>query len=425
MPSAFTRAEQVMFDRMVEGFDDGLVIAKAAEIDNTLMSGEEAERSGDRFWVPQPLISASFDGFDQTANFGDGTEMSVPVSIGYHKSVPLKLTAKNLRNERFLENKGRSAKQKLASDVNYALFNTVALQGSIFVKRTVAPTGFDDVALADAAMTEVGVPTGDRFYFASPRTANAMAGNLASRQTFSGDVKDAYERARLGVDIAGFDVYKNDQSIRLTAAAAVTVTVNGANQYWTPKATSTAGTGEISNVDNRYQNLTVAVTSGTIKVGDAFTIAGVNSVHMITKQDTGQLQTFRVIGIVSGAGGSGVIQIAPAIVSNGGGTRPELEYKNVTAAPANGAAIVWLNTVAADMNPFFKKESLLLVPGSFVVDPEDGWQTMRATTDLGVAITYTRQGEINDLSVKARWDVDFGASLLNTQLAGVEMFNQT
>jgi hypothetical protein len=42
---------------------------------------------------------------------------------------------------------------------------------------------------------------------------------------------------------------------------------------------------------------------------------------------------------------------------------------------------------------------------------------MRATTDLGVAITYTRQGEINDLSVKARWDVDFGTALTNPQMA--------
>lgn len=425
MPSAFTRQEQVMFDNMVAGFDDALVIAKAATIDNTLNAGESAERSGDRFWVPQPLISTSFDGFDQTANFGDGTELSVPVSIGYHKSVPIKLTAKNLRNERYLTNKGKSAKQKLASDVNLALYNTVALQGALFVKRTVAPTGFDDVALADALMTEIGVPMDDRFYFASPRTANAMAGNLAARQTFSGDVKDAYARARLGVDIAGFDVYKNDQSIRLAAAAGVTVTVNGANQRFVPKATSTAGTGEISNVDNRYSNLIIAVTSGTVKVGDAFTIAGVNSVHGITKQDTGQLQTFRIIAIVSGAGGSGTITVAPAIISaDSSPTRPELEYKNVTTVPANGAAITFLNTTSADMNPFFKREALLLVPGSFVVDPEDGWQVMKAKTDLGVAITYVRQGEINDISVKARWDIDFGTSLLNPLMAGVEMFNQ-
>jgi hypothetical protein len=343
------------------------------------------------------------------------------VSIGYHKVVPQKFSSKELRVESSLRNRGVAAKQKLQSDVNLALYNTVALQGSVFVKRTGSPTGFDDISLADAALTETGVPMGDRVYVAAPRVANAMAGNLASRATDNSRDKNAYANALINTDVAGFEVLKNDQSIRLAAASGGSTTVNGASQYLEPKATSTAGTGEVSNVDNRYSNLTItATTYANIKVGDAFTIAGVNSVNMITKQDTGQLQTFRVVGKPS----AGVIQIAPAIISNGGSTRAGAEYQNVSATPANGAAITWLNTTTAELNPFFVRGSLLLVPGSYAVDPEDGWQVMRARTDLGIGITYTRQGEINDLSVKARWELDFGTSLLNPQFAGVEMFGQ-
>jgi hypothetical protein len=423
MASAFSREEKIAFDSVIEGFDDLLVISKAAQIDNALNAGN-TDQQGDRVWLPVPLISSSFDGFDQSANFMDATELVVPATLGYHKSVPLKLTSKNLRNARYMSNKAQSAKQKLASDVNLALFNTAALQGTIVSKRTTSAAGYDDVSLCDAAMTEVGIPADGRYYFASPRTANLMAGDLAKRSTFSGEVQNAYERAQVGIDIAGFDVYKNDHTVRLAAAAGTTVTVNGANQYYTPKATSTASSGEVSNVDNRYQNLTVAVVSGSIAVGDCFTIAGVNSVNMITKQDTGQPQTFRVTAIVSGAGGSGVIQISPPIISNGGGTNAEKEYQNCSATPANGAAITWLNTAAADLNTFFKKEALVLLPGSFVVDPEDGWQVMRATTDMGIAITYARQGAINDLSVKARWDLDFGTCLTNPRMAGIQLFNQ-
>jgi hypothetical protein len=89
------------------------------------------------------------------------------------------------------------------------------------------------------------------------------------------------------------------------------------------------------------------VTTSTVKVGDAFTIAGVNSVHHISKQDTGQLKTFRITRIVTGAGGTGTVEIEPPIISAGGGTRAEAEYKNVSATPANGAAITFLNTVTA------------------------------------------------------------------------------
>lgn len=422
MANAFTKQEQVMFDDVIEGFDDMLVVGKAAELYNNGLSDQQEQRAGDQFWIPAPMISTSFDGFDQSSNFGDTTELSVPVSIGYHKSVPIKYSAKELRNSMSLERKGKAAKQKLASDVNLALFNTVALQGGVFSKRASAATGYDDVADLDSRLARVGVMPGDRYAFYAPSVMNAMAGNLASRSEDSARSRSAYENAVIRHDVAGFKVMKNDQEILLAAATGGSTTVNGANQYTVPKATSTAGTGESANVDNRYTDLAItATTYANVKVGDAFTIAGVNSVHMITKQDTGQLQTFRVVGKPS----AGVVRIYPAIISGTGGTRPELEYKNCTAAPANGAAITWLNTVSGPVNPFFKKESLLLLPGSFSVDAGDGWSVMSATTSLGINITYVRQGEINDISVKARWDLDFGTALVNPQLAGAQMFSQT
>lgn len=419
MPSSFTKQEQVMFDDLIEGFDDLLVTAKLAT-KYDVPSPAEMVRARDQFWIPAPMIGSTFDGFDQTSNFGDLTETQIPVSIGYHKVDPRKFSAKDMRNQQALTAWGKAAKQKLASDINFALAQTVSLQGSIVIKRTVAPTGFDDVALADAAMTEVGITTADRKMLLAPRVYNAMAGDLAKRATNANRDLTAYSRAMIG-DIAGFDTFKNDVPITLAAAGGGATTVNGANQYYTPKATVTDSLGVDVNVDNRYSDLVItAATYANIKAGDAFTIAGVNSVHMITKQDTGQLQTFRVIGKPA----ANTIRIAPALISGGGGTRAEAEYKNVTATPANGAALTWLNTVAAPTNPFWVKDSLLLLPGSYSVDPEDGWQVMRATTDAGIAVTYTRQGEINDLSVKARFEVDFGTALTAPQMAGVELFNQ-
>lgn len=420
MANAFNRETRIMFDNMVEGFDDLLVVGKLARKFRPA-SDTEMQRLGDQMWLNVPNIAASYDGFDQTSNFGDLTEMAVPITVGFHKSANGRMSAKDLRDPLQLANYAKAAKQKLASDINLALYNTVALQGSQVIKRTTAPTGFDDVAMADAQMTEQGIPLADRKFLLSPRSYNGMASNLAKPQTSGlAQTMNAFQKAYLG-DVAGFSTYKNDQSQRLAAAAGGVTTVNGANQYWVPKATSTAATGEIANVDNRYSTLAVtAAAYANIKAGDAFTIAGVNAVHMITKQDTGQLQTFRVIGKPS----AGVLLVAPAIISGGGATKGELEYKNVTATPANGAALTWLNTTTAELNPFWQGDNLLLIPGSFAVDPEDGWRVLRATTELGIAITYVERGDINDLSVKYRWDIDFGTSLIQPQMAGVELFNQ-
>lgn len=419
MATSFTKQEQVMFDHVVEGFDDLLVIGKAAEVYQPLTEQEQVN-ANDKFWLPAPMIGASYDGFDQSANFDGLTQLNVPASVGYHKSVPKTLSSKNLRNTFAMEQFGKAAKQKLASDVNIALFNTVALYGSVFSKRTAAATGYDDVADLDARLTRIGVPADGRMAFYSPTNMNAMAGNLAGRSEATERSKNAYERALVRSDIAGFEVYKNDQELRLAAAGGGVTTVNGANQRTVPAATVTSA-GVTENKDNRYTDLVItATTYANVKIGDAFTIAGVNEIHLITKQDTGNLKTFRVIDKPA----ANTIRIWPAIIDAAEGSIGSKEYANVSATPANGAAITWLNTTAAPMNPFFRKESLILIPGSFAVNAEDGWQVMHAQTDLGIGITYVRQGAIGDLSVKARWDIDFGTALLNPEMAGCQMFGQ-
>lgn len=420
MATSFTKQEQVMFDHVISGFDDSLVISKGAELYNPLTS-QEAVNARDKFWLPAPMIGASYDGFDQSANFDGLTQLNVPASIGYHKSIPKLLSSKDLRNTFAMEQFGKAAKQKLASDINLAVFNTAALYGSVVSKRTVAPTGYDDVADLDNRLTRIGVQQDGRMAFYAPSAMNAIAGNLAGRSENTERSKTAYERAMIRSDVAGFEVFKNDQEILLAAASGGTTTVNGANQRTVPSATVTSA-GITENKDNRYTDLVItAATYANIKVGDAFTIAGVNEVHLVTKQNTGQLKTFRVVDKPA----ANTIRIYPAIIDAAEGSIGSKEYANVSATPANGASITWLNTANAALNPFFRRESLILIPGSFTVSQEDGWSVMQAQTDLGIAITYTRQGSINDLSCKVRWDIDFGTALLNPEMAGVQLFNQT
>lgn len=420
MATSYTKQEQVMFDNVIKGFDDLLVIAKGAELYNPL-TPQEAVNAFDKFWMPAPMIGASYDGFDQSSNFDGLTQLNVPATIGYHKSIPKTLSSKNLRNTYAMDQFGKAAKQKLASDVNLALFNTAALYGSVVSKRTGAATGYDDVADLDNRFTRIGVPQDNRMAFYAPSAMNAMAGNLAGRSEATERSKNAYEKAMIRSDIAGFEVFKNDQEILLAAASGGATTVNGANQRTVPAATVTSA-GITENKDNRYTDLVItATTYANIKVGDAFTIAGVNEVHMITKQNTGQLKTFRVVDKPA----ANTIRIYPAIIDAAEGSIGSKEYANVSAAPANGANITWLNTANAALNPFFRREALVLIPGSFTVSNGDGWSVMQAQTDLGIGITYTRQGSINDLSCKVRWDIDFGTALLNPEMAGVQLFNQT
>lgn len=430
MANAFSKQETAMFDDVLAQFQDAMVMSKNVTVNSSEGDPQLVERSqGGAIWRPMPYIATVYDGIDQTSNFKDYTQLMVPATIGFQKSVPVPMSATDARDLDYqLKNVAKAAVQGLGSAVNAAVLNVAATQGSLCVKRSVAATGYDDLALCDAVMNETGVPMGDRVMALNTRDYNAMAGNLATRQTFEGDVSKAYRDAFIGSGIAGFDLFKMDTGYRLgLAVPGAGVTINGANQRYIPKATSTASSGEISNVDNRVQTLSITVgAGGALKAGDKFTLPLVNSVHPVTKADTGQLKTFTIKAILTGNGtaGANTIQISPPIIAaDSSPTAAETQYKNVTVTPANGATLTFLNTATAGVNPFWHKSSIELIPSMPGKNP-GGLEFMRASTDQGLTIQMTRQGSVNDLSGKYRWDCWFGVVNLNPEMNGIEIFNQ-
>mgnify|MGYP007071587409 CR=1 FL=1 len=421
MANEFSKEERVAFEDILEGFNDALVMSKNVAVfatDQSMM-----ERTGDVIWRPQPYIAQSFDGMDQSPNFRDKTQLSVPATIGHSRSVPWLMDAKELRDALQESRLGDAAKQKLASDINVAVLNVASLQGSLVVPRAVAATGFDDVALCEAIMNEQGVPDYDRFLALSTRDYNGMAGDLASRETMTGKPTTAYERAYVG-RVASFDTFKLDYARRIAAAAggaAITITTlaAGGNVY-VPRATATATTGERSNVDNRFQNVVVSSTASVV-AGDAFTIATVEAVHHITKQSTGQLKTFRVVSIVDATH----MIITPPLITGQGGTDAELEYQNcVVNTPAANSAIVWLNIDAAPANPFWQKDAIEILPGRYAVDPGAGVKVMRGTTDQGIEIVLQKQYDIKTMKYLYRLDTLFGVVNKQPEMSGILLFNQ-
>lgn len=427
MANAFSKEERVAFEDVLEGFNDALVMS--ALVNKYDLGDQEAERGSDVIWRPRPYISQSYTGLDQTGNFGDSVQLSVPSQIGTVQSANFTLNAQELRDGLQESRRTKSSYQKLASDINVALMNTAANEGTAVVAIATAATGYDDVALADAMFNERGIGMDDRVMALSSRDYNGMAGNLAERQTMNDKPTRAYEKSYVG-EVAGFETHKLDYANSLTAAAGVTVTINAAaaaDRHYTPVATQASGNGfNQTNIDNRYMNLTIGVVSGTVKVGDCFTIAGVNSVHNITKQDTGQPMTFRIHEIVSGGGGAGVVKISPPIITDDVTTTAgDVQYKNCSVTPANGAALTFLNIANASVNPFWHKDAIELLPSRLMVPDDSGLAVMSGTTDQGVSLLMTRQGSIDDLKVKYRFDTFFGTVCTCPEQAGIVLFGQT
>ena len=419
--NSFNKEERVAFEKLLEGFEDALVMSKAVSIfrsEETMM-----ERTGDTIWRPMPYIMPSHDGRDQTGNFLPNTQRSVPSSIGYEKSCTFTLSATELRDASQEGRLSSGGQRRLASDINVAVATVARDQGTIIVTKSSAAALYDDIAKAEAAFNRVGIPRDDRFGFLSTFDYNGLAAALAGKADMGAAMsRDAWRNSSVG-RTAGFDLRKLDYALQLPAAAGgagLTVDTRAtASNYYTPVATKISS-GAQSNVDNRYQTITISSTTSVV-AGDAFTIAGVEEAHHETKLATGELKTFRVIEVPS----STTLVISPPIISNQGATRAEEQYQNVVVTTSATAAIVFLNTVKKNFNPIWHRDAIELMPSRYVIPKNSGVGFMRSSTAQGIEVTMTKWFDIKTYETFYRMDVRFGVTMVQPEMAGGLLFSQT
>lgn len=417
----FIKDIQVQFDNVLEGFQDALVASRNISIygtDGTLM-----ERSNDTVWRPAPYISVGQDRVVGSAVTAKGkVQLSVPATIGYQPNDTFEMDALQMRDALQEGSLGMASKDYLAARINSDVLAVATTQGTLVVPIATAAGSYDNIALCETMMNEQGIPAAERYMMLNTRDYNGMAGNLASRQTMAGKPTDAYEKSYVG-PVADFETFKLDSGRRIAAKGGAGITIDtraSATNYYVPVAKRTAATGEFSNVDNRWQRVTVSSTTG-VAAGDAFTIANVNAMHHINKTDTGQLKTYRVISVDSGT----TMTIAPPIISNQGATDVEEAYQNckVTATSAT-AAITFLNTTASGYNVFWRKPAIELLPGRYAVPSNQGANVLRATTDNGIEVVMTQKFDPDTFKTKFTFDCRYGIVMTDPEQCGILLFNQ-
>jgi len=213
------------------------------------------------------------------------------------------------------------------------------------------------------------------------RTVASLAGLFnpgakISRQTETGEM----------VSLLGFDWY-SDQTVisHVTAGYTAGFTVNGAGQ-----------TG--------LTLLTSAITGG-LAVGDIITIAGVNAVNRITKQDSG-LPSQHVVTVAAPTGSTS-ITIYPAIIGpnlDGG----QVQYQTVTATPANGAVITVVTNTASSYrkNFVYAPEAVTMVSADLEL-PDGVHEKAREAFD-GISMRMISAYDVKSDQFITRLDVLYG-----------------
>lgn len=246
---------------------------------------------------------------------------------------------------------------------------------------------FSVIDVIYAQMVELAMPTdGNLSLLLSPRDGSALK---ASNQNAFNPIlnEDISFNSKLG-RYSVFNVYQTPASIIHQAGSGAgapvvsVVPVSG--------ATSISFSGLTPSATNVYRD------GDTISFGTFQTAGAVESVNRVSRESTGQLMTFAVVGDVNAdVAGNATVNIFPAIVSDFTNNRRNVNQNIPLNSPVNllGAGLRYRISYATTARGL----SLVMPPMVKVPAPEVG---VAMDKDSGISLRYVRTYDgINDLSL--------------------------
>jgi hypothetical protein len=339
-----------------------------------------------------------------TLNVEDQTETYVPLTITNQFGVDVQFSSQELTlnlqdfTERVLHPNMATVANKVDRDglLLYAVVpNLVGTPGT-------TPANLNAVMLVRQRLLEQAAPDNDELYLMLGPDANT--GLVAGNSTLfnpQGPLSQQYNEGIMA-NIAGLNLAV-DQNVAVQTVGPLggAPVVNGAGQ------------GQISGWAysmNLITNTWTAAAAPRLNQGDVFTLAGVFWVNPQTRQSTGKLAQFVAQSNVSSdAAGNATIPIVPAIISAG-------QYQNVTASPANGAALTVVGTASTGypQNLGFHKSFATLATVDMVLPR--GVDMAERKVYKGMSLRIVRAFDINNDRFPARSDILYGYKAIYPEL---------
>lgn len=348
-----------------------------------------------------------------TVDVVDLVSRSTTMTLNYRKHVAWQLSSEEMTYniDKYSEKYIMPAMQALANYVDLTCLgqyknipNQVGTPGT-------TPSNFFTIGQAAARLTEEAAPMDNRTCVLNPQATLKIADNI----------KGVFHREMVGTAI--------QRAMLPQIAGMQTLESNNVNTH--TNGTWAGGTvyvdGAASNGDNTLgldQN--GAGSALTVKDGDYFTIANVNSVNPISGQSTGQARGFVADGDQTFAdAGGGDYQLAAATVLPG--TSPYglydstanetyLPYQNVDTLPANNALVTVAGSSGQQypVNMAYHKDCIALAMVPLEIPLSSVWSA-RETMD-GVSVRIVRYFDgANDIEV-IRFDILFAVEVINPML---------
>ncbi len=348
----------------------------------------------------------------KTVAIQDATEGKISLTVDKQKNIAFEFSSSDLslNIKELSERKIKPAMVQLANqidsdiaDLYYKVPSWVGTPGQTI-------NSFADFALGPQRLDEFAVPQDDRCFAMTPGDHWGLAGN-ATGLLNGAIVGDAYKRGALG-EIGGVDTYMS-QNIKTHTCG------TRAGSTLVDQALTTSTTAYSDVQDSFQQTVHIDGLSGatqTVKAGDVFTIADVNAVNPVTKEDLGYLRQFTVLEDATAASNEVDLVVSPPLIWTGA---HQTVAVTTGVTDLNNKAVTFLGTASTGykQNMVFHKNAFALVTVP-MVRPQGvpsnmvGRQTYKGTS---VRVVPFYDGT-NDTS-KWRLDVLYGVQAVDPRLA--------
>jgi hypothetical protein len=360
-------------------FEDNLAFCKSiGKADESDFNGKNGFKAGDTINVNLPMRSIPTGSFDQTSTIQDVTETTAPLILDIISSQAFEVNTTEFATEIGLQNVMNRIIKPAAVSMAHDFENKVLAQATDAIFNSFGDAGsnvFDaDVILgARQKLNENLCPknSDERFFLynsrAGRKAVNARKGQFQSASEIAKQYKEGY----MGMS-DGFNWLESEMTQTHTNGNDVAFEVS--------TTVSTEGASQIV-----VEGLTT--TTGTVKKGTVFTVAGVYAVNPQTRTaytgDEG-LQQF-VVTADATANGSGIatLSVSPAMYTTG-------SLQNISKFPEDGDVITPVGAAdgAYNQNLAFHKNSFRLATVPLIMPKNAEFAAQHTYKGMTFSVVY-------------------------------------
>lgn len=412
---------EVMFEKALETYEDQEMMLNLVSFYEP--DGAGMQNAGNVVWRPVEQHAPIIAGWDLTGQETGIIEETYPAVLGTPQNDFVAQRADDLRDMQFWKRRGERSGAQQATNLNKAIANAIAVQGSMFIRDNTA-SGYSFIAGAQALMNERQGAKTTRSFLLNDRDNLKFGNDLAGRQTLQGRPADTWATGQIGKNVAEFDVYTASFMPNIVGGADPATTVT-ANQSFAPTAGAVDPvTQVVTNVDYRTATLPVTASAG-YNIGDKVTFANggttVKSVGLADKTPTVTAMTFTIIAKPTGT--SVTIFPKPIAADDPGLSVLQKAYANIDTRILNAATMNRVNIDASKKtNLFFDKDAVEVLGGNIPANlfkEYDGMKVINSTMKNGQKMYMVYDGQLNDMSFRYRMFVWWGVTIKDPSRCGV------